>query len=163
MPPASFYTGAVEYARAKLGVSEVRVVYEDRANPAIGIVENYLSRQNIPFLSQSGTLEEDASAMLAASHLVIPFGTFGEAIALLSRRLRSLFGFRHVGCLGWIYHSDRTLLEIVLQQAKGVRTFATGDRGGGYIEPGGWMGTADQLALIRDYPAAALEIREVVY
>jgi len=162
MPPASFYTNAVKHARESLGVTEARIVYEDRSNPAIAEVEEYLSWQGIPFQSQSGTLTEDVCALLAAAHLVIPFGTFGEAIALLSGRLRTLYGFRHVGCLGFLYQRERTLIEIVLQQARGVRTFVIDDRRGGYIPPGAWVGTTEQLAMIRDYPESALEIREAL-
>jgi hypothetical protein len=162
MPPASFYTGAVEYARARLGVTEVRIVYEDRGNPAIAAVEDYLGRAAIPFISQSGTLRQDSSTMRAAAHLVIPYGSLGEAIALMSTRLRSLFSFRQTESHDWLYRRPQSLLEVVLQRAKGVRTFVTADRGGGYIPPFGWEATAEQLALIRDYPSEALEIRETV-
>jgi len=49
MPSASFYTGAVEYARAELGDDEALIVYEDRGNPAIAVVEEYLLQRSVPF------------------------------------------------------------------------------------------------------------------
>jgi len=161
MPPAAFYTQAVEFARAQLGVTAVRIVFEDHSNPALAVVQNYCRRRGIPCHSQSASLEEDVSLMLGARHLVIPYGTFGEANALLSQRLRSLFAFRTLESHDWMYRRDRSLVEVVLQFARGVRTFVGHDRGT-YIPPFGWRATADQVAMIRDYPAESLAIDEVL-
>jgi hypothetical protein len=162
MPPACFYTAAVEYARDHLGVTEARVVYEDRGNPSVAAVEEYFVRHNIPFSSQSGTLQEDSATLLRASHLVISYGTFGEANALLSGRIRSLFSFRHVESHEWLYNRTKSLLQAALQQAKGARIFVAEDRDGGYIPPFGWERTAEQLHLMRNYPADALAMREIL-
>jgi hypothetical protein len=159
MPPASFYTRAFEFARERFGVTQAQIVYEDRANPAIASVERYFDSRNIAFRSQSGSIEEDAATLQGARHLVIPYGSFGEANALLSRQIETLFCYRCTESHQWMYRRKESLLDVTLRLTRNVRIFITDDRGG-YIPAFGWKGTADQLALIRDYPAEQLEIRE---
>lgn len=160
MPPASFYTSAFDHARAHLGVTSARIVYQDRSNPALEIVEQHFSRHGIPYVSASGSLEQDTATLRGARHLAIPYGTFGESMALLSSRLRSLFSFRTLESHEWLYQRPRSLVQTVLRDARAVRTFVTEDTGG-YIAPFEWRCTPEQLALLRDYPAKALNIREV--
>jgi hypothetical protein len=160
MPPAGFYTHAFEFARERFGVTEARIVYEDRGNPAIAAVEHYFESRNISFRSTSGSLDEDAATLQSARHLAIPYGSFGEANALLSQRIETLFSFRCTESHQWMYQRTESLLDVTLRQTRNVRIFVTDDRGG-YIPPFGWKGTAEQVALIRDYPAERLEIREV--
>lgn len=161
MPPASFYITAVEYARSHFGVTDVRIVYEDRQNPAIQAVEDYCTRTNIPFVSQSSHLIEDWSTLLASKYLAVPFGTFAEAAALLSADLRALFSFRHVESHEFFYNRPRSLVATLLAGGRNVKLLLCNDAAGGYIPERGWIGTPEQMELIRSYPSSSLTMSEV--
>ena len=65
-PPASFYVKALKFAMAELGVTSAHLVFQDRTNPCVGIVENYLATQGVAFISQSSSLLEDVATLLGA-------------------------------------------------------------------------------------------------
>jgi hypothetical protein len=158
-PPACYYTRAIAFARAELGVRDVRLVFEDRQNPAIAATEAFLDRHGIPFMAQSGSFQQDFGSLAAASHLVTPFSTFGEVAALLSTQLKTYIAFRRFESHQHIHQRTQPLLLGVLRQ-KNVRPVLIDDAAGAYIAPCSWDGSAAQRRLIRDYPSANLAIHE---
>lgn len=161
LPPASYYTKAAEHALANRGVRSVRIVYEDDRNPTIAVVADYLARRGIPFTKQSSSLATDIGTLLSARHMVGPFGTFCEAIAMLSHRLVSYYGFRQIESHQYLHRRERSMMEAVLAEHD-VRMFLVEDAAGEYIPPFGWQNTESQLEMMRSYPQEALRLGQRV-
>ena len=81
----------IEFARTELGIKRVVLVYEDEGNPCIGALKIWLDEIGLPYVMQSSTLEEDLAVLMAAEHCVFGRGSFGPAVAMLSRNMRTLF------------------------------------------------------------------------
>jgi hypothetical protein len=158
-PPASFYLQALAFARAECGVRDVRLVFEDASNPAIAAVQAALTAQGIPFASQSASFLEDLRCLAGASHLVVPYSTFGEVAAMLSDHVATYFAFRTFESHQHLHLRAQPLLLGVLRQ-KGVRAVLVDDAAGAYIPPRGWDRSPAQLRLMRDYGQENLRIVE---
>jgi hypothetical protein len=158
-PPASYYMQALQFARTELGVIDVRLVFEDRGNPTIAVVESNLHAQGVPFAIQSGSFFEDFACLVGATHLVAPYSTFGEVAAILSDRIETYFGFRNLESHQHIHRRPEPLLLGVLQ-TKGIRAVLIDDVAGGYIAPRSWNRSGAQLRLMCDYPMKNLRITE---
>jgi hypothetical protein len=158
-PPASFYIRAIDFARAALGVGDVRLVYEDDANPAVACVQAYLTRQGIPCGVQCADIVSDLACLVGASHLVAPFSTFIEAAALLSPYTRTYIAFRHFESHQPIWRRDPPFLAGMLR-LRNVRRVLIDDAAGGYIAPFSWQRTDAQLQQIVAYPIENLELLE---
>jgi FkbM family methyltransferase len=159
-PPASFYLKALRFAMENLGVRTVLMVFQDRSNPTVDIVSEFLIQQKIPFISQSSTMFADMVALMSADHLVAPYGTFCEMAGLLSKRIRTYFGFRTISTQTEIKFWAQSRAEGVLQ-AKGLRTFLIDDVDGSYIAPNTWTNTPEQIVLMREFPEAKLRLVEL--
>jgi hypothetical protein len=160
MPPVAFYLQAVAFATARLGVRRVHLVHEDRANPALGAVEDALKSRGVELTSQSRTLEEDVATLLSAAHLAGPFGTFCEGIAMVSTRLRSLFSFRQTESHMYLVRRPYSVMQAVLQ-VRGVRLLVGTDTAPGYIPPLCWDSSLAQRALMLSWPEHDIAITEV--
>jgi hypothetical protein len=158
-PPTAYFMRAVAFARAELGVHDVRLVFEDRGNPTIAAVEARLAAQGIPYAVQSASFLEDLRCLTGASHLVAPYSTFCEVAAMLSDRVETYFGFRNFESHQHIHARREPLFLGVLRQ-KGVRAVLIDDAAGGYIPPRTWDRSARQLSLMCDYPGENLRILE---
>jgi len=158
-PPTAYFMRAVAFARAELGVRDVRLVFEDRSNPTVAAVEARLAEQGIPHTVQSASFLEDLRCLAGASHLVAPCSTFCEVAAMLSDRIETYFAFRTFESHQHIHARREPLLLGVLRQ-KGVRAVLIDDLAGAYIPPRAWDRSALQLSLLRDYPEEALYILE---
>jgi hypothetical protein len=158
-PPATFYIRAIEFARAELGIGDVRLVYEDDANPAIGCVQSYLTRQDIPWAVQSADVVSDLACLVGASHLVAPFSTFVEAAAMLSPHIRSYIAFRNFESHQPLWRRNPAFLAGVLRM-RDVRRVLIDDAAGGYIPPFSWQRTDAQLRQIVDYAIDNLVLME---
>ncbi len=138
-PPAGFYVAAVERERP----ATVWLVFEDHRNPAVVEVTRALRGKGIDVRMQSASLGEDLHVLLSAPKLVVGAGTFGLAAAALSTRLDTLYlfgqpppsltrlGFRIISAID----SDSRYSRLVLAD---------------------WRASADQLELMRTYPASAI-------
>ncbi len=82
-PPLAFYLSIIE----SQPWSQVTLVSEDLKNPVIQALRQ--AHPTIQFQLQD--LEADIATLLAASHLVIGYGSFGMTWALLSEHLQSLY------------------------------------------------------------------------
>jgi hypothetical protein len=162
-PPAAYYIRAFEYAALCLGVSAVHVVFEDKGNPSVDIVLEYLSRRKIPCSFQSSSLLEDMATIMSAEHIAAPHGTFCEAAGLLSNTLKTYFGFRTIatqeglGPFRTYWAQDR--VEEILWN-RGVRTIVIDDPDQTYIRPGAWDRSPEQLNLMRTFPLNKLRLME---
>ncbi len=159
MPPAAFYLAAFAYARAEFGVVRVCLVHEDQRNPAVSGVELALRERGIEVELQSGSLLDDVGTLLRATHLVAPFGTFCEGIAMLSRDLRSFCRFRDIESHMFLQSRPYSLLQAVLA-ARGVNCLVGIDTAPDYIPPFGWNASDTQRALLLSYPERDIAISE---
>jgi hypothetical protein len=158
-PPATYYICAIEYAFANLGVSAVQVVYQDKSNPAVDVVSEYLSDRGIPFSMQSASVLLDIATIMSAHHIVAAYGTFCEAISLLSSQIESYFCFRKISSQRLLSFWAQERLGDILN-AKGVRTFVVDDPDETYIKRETWRNSPEQQDLIRQYPLQKLQLRE---
>jgi predicted SAM-dependent methyltransferase len=159
-PPASYYISAFEYARERLGVVGVQLVFQDRANPAVGVLEQYLSDRGVPFVLQSGDLATDLRCLSGAHHLVAPYGTFCEAIAMMSEHCRSYFGFRSFASQYDMTGLLQSRVDGMLRH-RGVRTILVENPDQTYTQPRTWKASTEQLDLICAFPGNRLRISEI--
>jgi hypothetical protein len=148
-PPLSFYKLVIERLRAAGKIDRVRLVFEDRGNPCIDALGQYLIEQKIPFCEQSGALADDLAALVDAHHLVFGYGTFGYAVCRLSAHVETVHYYEpeQLGCYGAMPCIDRV--------------FAVRDCVGSYIKRGEWRNTPEQRQVMLTYAKEALEIEEV--
>jgi hypothetical protein len=158
-PPASFYTKSIEWAQKHLDIKRVRLVYEDRGNPAVAITESFLSSRSIPFESASQSVQEDFQTLLGARHLVAGVGTFCETAALLSAHLRTLISFRNVELFADHHWKAEPFLLSILR-ARGQQSILVKDVGEGFISPTSWLNTPAQVELIAQFPSEQLQITD---
>lgn len=158
-PPTSYYLAAIDFARAELGVTAAHIVFQDRTNPSIEMVMEHLRGCGVPFTFQSSSVSADISALLSARHIVAGYGTFCEAIGLLSENLRTYIGFRALSTQTPIKYWGQSRVEDILQ-AKGVRTFVIDDMDKSYIHPGTWSNSKEQIEMMQTFPASKLRLQE---
>jgi hypothetical protein len=158
-PPASYYTTAIAHLRDSFGIADVRLVFEDRSNPAIDLTETWLRDQAIPFSIQSSDLESDAACLATATHLVASVSTLAEVAAMLSQTLRTYVAFRQVESHHSIHQRTLPLIADTLRR-KGVQTVLVQDSDGAYTATGAWVASAEQLRRLVDYPASALAVSQ---
>jgi hypothetical protein len=83
VPPLSYYVDIIE----KNSFNKIIIVAEDNSNPTIGkLLELY---PNIIFKQQN--LVEDMKLILGAKNLVESFGTFTQALILLSYNIKNIY------------------------------------------------------------------------
>ncbi len=158
-PPLSYYVLVLSKLLEEKTISRVRLVFEDRGNPCVDALEDWLKERNIPVRIQNGSLHQDMSALIDAPHLVFGHGTFGYAAVRLSRRIKTVHYFAPE--LGGSYGFIPTI----------ERVFEVSDRAGDYIrayEYGvpfgsdeGWRNTPEMRERMLTYPTEALEMREL--
>ncbi len=145
-PPLSFYTFLIRRLTGQGLIKLVRIIYEDKGNPCVDGLIGFLAGAGIPYRAQSGSLAEDLSALIDSPLLAFGLGTFGVAVALLSRRIDTLFFFESSNI------GDYEAIPSI------GRIMTVRDGTGGYIKPGAWQNTPAQRQLMLDYPEAALEM-----
>ncbi len=159
-PPASYYLKAFDYAQRQLGVESACLVFQDRTNPAVDCVAKELAARGVPCRLQSTDLKTDLSCLLGATHIVPSYGTFCEAIALLSPHCESYFGFRRLSCLHEVEGFPQSRVDQMLR-AMGVRTFLIDDVADRYTSQKRWTASSEQLDLMKTYPRDMLELTEI--
>jgi hypothetical protein len=158
-PPASFYVTVFEHARRQFDVDRACLVFEDRSNPALERVAAELAEQHVPFTLQSADLSTDLRCLLGADHIVRPYGTFCEAIAMLSSHCRSFYSFRNFSTQYDMGSFPQSKVQ-ELVWLRGARTILVVDKNHGYIPPREWRASDEQLALVKTYPQHLLETVE---
>jgi hypothetical protein len=148
-PPLTYYQTCIEHARLRSAVESVVVVNEDDANPTVGALAAWLDSKGIRYRTQSGTFSEDLAELLSARTMVASFGTFCDAIGLLSRNIQHYYSFR----------TTRYWAEML---AKGATFGQVVDSDEGpYIAVGSWQNTEAQRQEMLTYPARSLRLREL--
>lgn len=158
-PPAAFYLKALDHALAEYGGGLVDLVFEDRANPAIAIVEAELRRRTIAFRSGPGGMADDFRRLLNASTLVASASTFVEAAALLSRRLRRHYSFREHGSQTEFKPFAQARIGDVLR-SRGVRCVLIDDISRTYVNKWQWTAAPEQRRAVAEFDAAKLRLFE---
>jgi F5/8 type C domain len=158
-PPVSYYVKAIKFGIARLGVTDIHLVFQDKTNPCVDLVAQYLTKLGIPFTEQSSSVFTDVATLLSASHIVAPYGTFSESIGLLSDRVRSYIGFRSLSTQQSIRFWMQSRVEDILR-AKGARTFVIDDPDGSYIKPETWRNLPEQHELMHSFPETKLRLME---
>jgi hypothetical protein len=148
-PPLCFYTLVIERAISDGTIRRVRLVYEDRGNPCVDALEEFMKKNDIPYRMQSKSLWEDVTALIDSPRLVFGLGTFGPTICQLSNRIEDVFHFQTF--VDWGFHSIPSVRRTIL-----IR-----DKAGGYFKRGEWRNTPDQYKMMLTYPVEALEFAEV--
>lgn len=143
-PPLSFYTKIIKRLRDERKIRSVMLVYENRMNPVIEILEQYLLKNLIPYTVQSGKLNEDINALISQKYLAFGFGTFGLGICMLSEKIDTVF------CFSSGFSQGYEFLETV---DKYVETI---DKDGRYIRPGEWDNSETQRFAMINYPEKSL-------
>lgn len=88
MPPCAMFEKVVRDG----GFERVVVVTSpDRRNPCVAWFEAFSARSGVAVELQSGSVLEDACALLRAEHLMLSYSSFGHNLALLSDRLRRIY------------------------------------------------------------------------
>ena len=153
-PPLAFYRRAVAERREPL--TAVRLVSEDRANPCLVALEDWLARQGLACRVQSGSFAADLATLLGARRLVASATSFSGAVVLLSDRLAELYSFAEgrgpFGGGGGLL----PFMPAAATAAWGVRHVGLQDRAGGYIPRHQWRNSPEQRQLMLDYPDEAL-------
>ena len=159
-PPASFYILAALTARERFGVTTVSIVSEDRVNPALAATEAALHEHGFRVVTNIPDLAGDIAIIMGAKHLVSPFGTFLEALAMLSTGLRSYTAFRQFESHRHLHTARPSLLVHVLK-ARGVIPIRILDTEQDYIRPLSWAATDEQLRLMLDFPLDRLTVQDL--
>ena len=156
-PPASFYVEAAINARQMFGICRVTLVAQDRLNPALNVTIRRLTEEGFDVTFQCEGFLADLRLIMQARHLVAPFGTFCEAIAMLSTSLRSYTAFRQFESHRHEHFGRDCLLLQVLRE-HGVVPIRIKDFAHDYIPPLHWNRTASQIKLMRDFPSDHLTV-----
>ena len=156
-PPAAYYIKAIAHAHACHGNATVDLVYGDRANPAIAIVEAHLARAGIAFRSATGGITDDYRRLTSARTVIASASTFVETAALVSRNLRAYYSFRDHCSQGEFKPFMQARVSSILD-ARGVRCVLVDDVSRTYTNKWCWADTPEQWAAIRDFPIENLRV-----
>ena len=158
-PPASFYQLVRKHAVRNFNISRATLVYEDYGNPCIEETLKNFQALGIQVTTQSGTFEDDMRTLLSAKQIVFGYGSFSDAICMLSPFLKNAYYFRQPGILG----ADRGRNLDYSQFGGGsVVTHIVDDAVDAYIARGTWQNTQAQKTMMVDYPESNLQFRDAV-
>jgi hypothetical protein len=143
-PPLAFYQQVV---RSKPW-NTVRVVFEDRLNPVITPLLDWLPHHCGQVEAVSGNLKDDLEVLLRARAIACGSGTFIRGISALSRNLKKLYYWHNESFNTW---GNRKLK--VFRVVDGPGTYARA------ICQGNWRNTPEQQQLMLSYPEEGLSIQ----
>lgn len=114
------------------------IVSEDRLNPCVDLLINYLMDKKIRHRFQSSSLIEDISSLTNKKFLIFGFGTFSLIPLRMSTKLDTVYSFRHA-------------MKINL-----VNQYNVYDTLDDYIKPKGWTASEEQKNMMIEYPRSKL-------
>ncbi|ESQ76707.1 discoidin domain-containing protein [Asticcacaulis sp. AC402] len=145
-PPLAFYELVIDRLVREKGIKRIRLVYEDKGNPVIDVLEARLKAAAIPFSSQSSTVEDDIMALIDSQHLAFGIGTFGTGVCHFSRQIETVYYFSPTGgCPFAGIPNVRHVVHIT-------------DKAGAYIKEGQWANSPEQRQMMIDYPIENLAV-----
>jgi len=156
-PPASYYIKCFDHACKNAAYDAVELVYEDRKNPAIEVVENNLIERGIAFNSRSSTVAGDVSRLLSADCIISSYGTFCEGAAWLSRNLKAYYCFRGSVNQDTLHPFSQTWVPEMMS-ARNMGFYICDDFDLTYINPKSWRNSDDQQEMIRYFSSDFLRI-----
>jgi hypothetical protein len=156
-PPASYYIKCFNHANQKDNYDLIELVYEDRKNPAIEIVEGALAARGIAFASRSATVEDDICRLLSADCIISSCGSFCEGISYLSKYLKKYYCFRTPSSQEF-WHPFSQCWTASLISVKGADLYICDEFEPGYISPRSWSNSVEQRDAIRLFPENRLRI-----
>lgn len=140
-PPLAFYQRVV----AAHPWRRVSLVFEDRLNPVIPALLEWLPGRCAEVAVVNGSLEADLHHLLRARNLVSGRGTFCCAVAALSRRLQRVYSFDQ---------------PFPTWGNRRITTFTCPDRLGHYVASvcrDNWIHSPEQRQLMLTYPLEAID------
>jgi hypothetical protein len=144
-PPLAYYAQVIRHAALNFCISKVVLVFEDKKNPCVDALVNYLSLSPLRFETHSGCMHDDLRVLASARHMAVGITSFAPLIGLIFNNLLTIYGFRIL--------PFRSLFN-----AQCVRSFVVKDVAGQYIHSGEWHNTKEQRRRMLQYPFAALTI-----
>ena len=90
-PPLAYYTTALRHFAAPRTGVHVTLVYEDEGNPVIAALRAFLDQAGVPHSAASASLASDLAMLLEHRALVLGRGSFGVAVAALSKNVETLY------------------------------------------------------------------------
>lgn len=137
-PPLNYYIKNLEEIWSENGTLPVTIVSEDRLNPCVDLLINYLMDKKIRHRFQSSNLLEDISSLTNKKFLIFGFGTFSLIPLRMSTKLDTVYSFRHA-------------MKIDL-----VNQYNVYDTLDDYIGPNRWTASNEQKCLMIDYPSSKI-------
>jgi hypothetical protein len=157
-PPLSFYVLVINRMRESGRINKVRLVFEDRGNPCVNALEQWLTEQLIPYRITSGSLHEDMSALIDAPHLVFGHGTFGYAACRLSKQVQTVHFFAPE--LGGSYRYMPNIGEAIKVVDRAGNYIKAFEYGVPFDAAEGWRNTPVMREIMLTYPIDWLEIED---
>ncbi len=153
-PPLSFYQKVIEQEKPDRCI----LVFEDRGNVCIEQVEIFLTNKAIPFICQSSHVYSDIACLKSSVNLILARGSFGNAISLLTNRLKKVYFFED------LYNFEVALLsgaEVAL--LRGAKVFRVCDKTGEFKSKvlTNWQNTEEQKELMLNYDVSNLEMQNL--
>lgn len=136
-PPLAFYTCILRLQ----SWDKVVLIFENRHNPVIDALIDFLASERIPCEIQSHHLDADAARLLEAENIVIGRGTFVYPMLCISEHVRRVFYFEYDSADEWgLYQS-------------GIQFVRVTDKTGTYRDSvlKRWLNNAEQRALMLNY------------
>lgn len=158
-PPLSFYILVVTRMLDSGLINKVRLVFEDRGNPCVAALEQWLSQHAIAYRVSSGSLREDMSALVDAPHLVFGHGTVGYAVCRLSKNIETVHYFAPE--LGGNYGFIPTISKVFAVSDRDAKYIKAFEYGLPFAAEDGWRNTPEMHQTMLTYPIGSLRLREV--
>jgi hypothetical protein len=143
-PPLAFYRQVLRHFARAHGSPKVVLVFEDRCNPCVDALCDFLESWGVSYAEECSTFEQAVEELLSARNLVMGFGTFAPMIGLVSSHLRRIYSFRSV-------------ISVQSFAAKGTEVLV-GHDAGDYTAPDSWQNSLEQLRRMIEYPDECLRI-----
>jgi hypothetical protein len=159
-PPLAFYKAALSHAITHFGVEVAVIVYEDKRNPCVEALMEFLRADAFPYSEHSGALTADLLELLSARIICYGFGTFVESILCMSPHAEIAYAFREIEAFAGENMPDRRGIKEILLR-KGLTLHLVKDSAGAYIVKHRWVNSREQRELMLSYPQQALEITKL--
>ncbi len=144
-PPLSFYKAVVMDLVERRQIDRVRVVFEDRLNPCIDPLEEWLATTSLSIVMQSQDFYNDLISMIDCNHFCFGLGTLGPAVCLMSEQIQSVHHFQaRVQESGMSFISVKEVSEYMITS--------------NYIVIGEWDNSLEQRQQMIDYPGDKLRL-----
>jgi hypothetical protein len=153
-PPLAYYKKVIQHAIDVLSVSRFVIVFEDEKNPCISALRSYMDDHSLSYRLQSGTYFEDIQTLVFSKHLCIGFGSFSEAICLLSSRVENVYCFNDIGRLPVKFDGG---VDYTKFSPRKFNVYKVVDKARQYIRHGDWRNHPAQRRMMIDYPIGNLE------